>query len=345
MKTITTIALAFLAFSTFAQVEIVTNGNVGINQGTPQRQLHVTDENEIQVVIENNGSDGAGVRLENSNNYQWEIINESMDYWGHPNALGFYNRSGNGHISLILTPDNSIHANGNLYVGYYSAFLMSQFGVSSTTLNYDFNPNTTNEGLLIQQSKSESSGIYFDGDYCTIFSPGDHNRLLRVLDEDGMQEKWFIDGSGNAFTNSDSTRKEDIKDLDNLSNDLKKLHPKKYFFKVAESNGVENTNNAIGFPTGMIGKDSLLIPIDKKIKEDKNTSKKRECYGFLAQDVEEVFPNLVVTNEDGDKFVSYTEFIPLLVEGYNKQDDELLIMEHRIAELEKMIEKLTAKLK
>lgn len=343
MKKIILILCTISTLSSFAQVEIVTNGNVGVNQSNPQRQLHVTDENEIQVVIENNGSDGAGIRLENSNNYQWEIINESMDYWGHPNALGFYNRSGNGHISLILKPDNSIYLNGPMFFDFNGTMQMTERGFSAGTNGFDFNPNTNSEGLLLLQNKEESSGIYFDGDYCTIFSPGDQNRLLRVIDEDGMVEKFYIDAVGMPFTNSDSTRKKNIEDLDVSLAKLAELKGKKYLFK--EEIQQEFEPEAFGFSKGMIPKDSSLVSIKKGEKEIKYDPSQREHFGFLAQDVERVFPNLVDTNEKGEKFVSYTEFIPLLVDGYNKQENELVMLQQRIAELEKMIEKLTVKAK
>ena len=42
-------------------------------------------------------------------------------------------------------------------------------------------------------------------------------------------------------------------------------------------------------------------------------------YGFIAQDVERVYPNLVHTNrEDGSKSVNYLGFIPLLVDKLNR---------------------------
>lgn len=37
--------------------------------------------------------------------------------------------------------------------------------------------------------------------------------------------------------------------------------------------------------------------------------------GFIAQEVERVFPGLVVTRVDGNKGVKYSRFVPLLVEA------------------------------
>jgi hypothetical protein len=45
--------------------------------------------------------------------------------------------------------------------------------------------------------------------------------------------------------------------------------------------------------------------------------------GFIAQNVEKIFPTLVKTGKDGFKSVKYVNFIPILVQGYREQADEL----------------------
>ena len=45
--------------------------------------------------------------------------------------------------------------------------------------------------------------------------------------------------------------------------------------------------------------------------------------GFIAQDVEKLFPTLVKTNKDGFKSVKYVNFVPILVQGYREQAEEL----------------------
>jgi len=45
--------------------------------------------------------------------------------------------------------------------------------------------------------------------------------------------------------------------------------------------------------------------------------------GFIAQDVEKIFPTLVKTSKDGFKSVKYVNFVPILVKGYREQADEL----------------------
>jgi hypothetical protein len=62
--------------------------------------------------------------------------------------------------------------------------------------DYTFNPNAALPGLIIESGFQESSGIHFDSDSVSIWSPADNDRLVRFIDEDGMFERAYIDGNG-----------------------------------------------------------------------------------------------------------------------------------------------------
>ena len=57
----------------------------------------------------------------------------------------------------------------------------------------------------------------------------------------------------------------------------------------------------------------------------------RTRFGFIAQEIQEIFPNLVVEDEDGMLAIDYTGFIPLLVEAYKdlskkvKEQEEIIV--------------------
>ena len=70
-------------------------------------------------------------------------------------------------------------------------------------------------------------------------------------------------------------------------------------------------------------------------------------YGVIAQEVEEIFPHMVSTDEQGMKSVAYNEFIPLLIEKVREQDEKLKEqaeklkrlhdLEKRVKDLEKIL--------
>ncbi len=56
-------------------------------------------------------------------------------------------------------------------------------------------------------------------------------------------------------------------------------------------------------------------------------------YGVLAQELEQVIPELVVTDDDGYKYVNYNELIPFLIGGMQEQQQRIQQLEARLTEL------------
>lgn len=61
----------------------------------------------------------------------------------------------------------------------------------------------------------------------------------------------------------------------------------------------------------------------------------KNTYGFVAQDVEKVLPNLVHTSETGLKSVNYIAVIPILVEALKEQNKNIEALEAKVKKLEK----------
>lgn len=77
MKSITFILVTyvFFAMNAYGQLKIISDGSVGINESTPEKQLHIFDNNdEIQLLLENtyiagdHAKSGAGIKFKNENN-------------------------------------------------------------------------------------------------------------------------------------------------------------------------------------------------------------------------------------------------------------------------------------
>lgn len=50
-------------------------------------------------------------------------------------------------------------------------------------------------------------------------------------------------------------------------------------------------------------------------------------YGLLAQEVEEVFPELVITDPDGKKLINYTELIPMMLNAMQEMNAKIASLE------------------
>jgi len=247
-------------------------------------------------------------------------------------VLTFYTKNGPGQP---ITQQMIIDENGNVGIGTSDPqsklevnasdlFIgKSQTGKFFGAVGFDFNPaSTVQNGLLIEQgfaSTGESSGIYFDGDSITMWSPGDNNRLLRVLDEDGMIERFAIDGSGNAIANgvtltSSRRFKENVAPIANALD------------KVSRLQGVTFDWNK-----------------DRGGKSD---------IGFVAEDLGKVLPELVLWEKNGTDAVGleYANVTAVAVEAIKElkaqKDQEIAALKAANAALEKKLasygEKLAA---
>ena len=100
------------------------------------------------------------------------------------------------------------------------------------------------------------------------------------------------------LTSSDVRCKTDIEPLENMGSLLKEIVPVSYVL-ISDESG-ENGGEATNAPSKINAQD---------------TSNANHQYGFLAQDVREVYPELVYEDSEGMLSIDYTGFIPLLVDA------------------------------
>lgn len=101
-----------------------------------------------------------------------------------------------------------------------------------------------------------------------------------------------------VYNYSDARAKENVQTLNSGLNTILNLRPVTYTWKNGNSETDASTFSATG-TAAAFGPD-----------EDDMTQ-----YGFLAQEVEEVMPDAVKTDEDGHKLINYTALIPVLVQS------------------------------
>ena len=71
---------------------------------------------------------------------------------------------------------------------------------------------------------------------------------------------------------------------------------------------------------------------------------KRTNLGFIAQEMEQVIPALVVENAEGYKSVDYSSMTAVLMEAMKEQQTIIEQQETRIADLEARLDELVQKL-
>ncbi len=63
--------------------------------------------------------------------------------------------------------------------------------------------------------------------------------------------------------------------------------------------------------------------------------------GFIAQEVEELFPEVVMTDDKGYKSVDYSRLTPVLVEAIKEQQEQIKSQQDQIDELKELVSRLT----
>ena len=138
--------------------------------------------------------------------------------------------------------------------------------------------------------------------------------------------------NGSVVFGSDERMKENIRDISNSLGKLKQLRSVMYNFKEGE--------NERPVPEKFL-EDGL--DIEKMKVEMANIPKTnqhlldRDYYGFLAQDVQKLFPDLVFADSAGMLSVDYIGIIPLLVNGLKEQQEQIEKQQLQIKELQAVV--------
>ena len=81
---------------------------------------------------------------------------------------------------------------------------------------------------------------------------------------------------------------------------------------------------------------------NKLLNENQKTYTGKD-YGVIAQEIEEVMPELVITRENGYKAVNYEKIIPLLIESIKEQQNAIVAQQTEIKELRELINNILNK--
>jgi len=144
--------------------------------------------------------------------------------------------------------------------------------------------------------------------------------------------------NGNIVFSSDERMKENIKDIDISSSagKLKQMRSVSYNFKE------DDTEQPIPEKLKKNGVDTVKMKDEiKKIPKTNKNLLNRNFYGFLAQDVQKLFPDLVYADSAGMLSVDYIGMIPLLVNGMKEQQEQIDKLQLQIDELAKTVAKLS----
>lgn len=258
----------------------------------------------------------------------------SGNYSGHNNTSGSYNTFvGNG------AGMNNISGSSNVFIGFQAG--INETGNNKLYISNDLSANPLIYGefdnnmmringheeikngsdaatplLLLTETNTTYATIKFKKSNAGGY--WDQSAFVSPSYQNSCQMNWFanefeemsLTGNGDLYVwgsfyeLSDSTLKKNITPLNNTLSKIKNLDVVTYNWK---NERAKNSNQEIG---------------------------------FLAQEVEQQFPQLVQTNNKGEKAVSYTHMVPVLLESIKEQQTEIDSMKTRMDQMEALINTL-----
>lgn len=189
------------------------------------------------------------------------------------------------------------HGQGNNY-GVYG---LTPFNTSSI---YNYGAAIYGTNYLTRRILNDCYAGFFDG---------------RVAISEGLYVDGFIRLNGtylSAPSRNDSFQFEDSSErgLLNLTKRISALQLGSYYIAPTQYASADDTDSI-----------EEITPLSRFPKEVFN----RKHYGLSAEQLEEVFPDLVYEQEDGTKSINYVEMVPILVQAINELNAKIETLENR----------------
>jgi len=186
----------------------------------------------------------------------------------------------------------------------------------------------TNVGIYLNSSTEINGTVYFSngyGKFLNISGNYDHPQITPYLTNRGFlgtSTKQFSQihaqtyyCNGTSFQSSDLKLKENIKEIEKPLHTIMQLRGKKYDYKI----------------------DSTDLKGNKE-EVEKNIALKKNKYGFIAQEVQKVLPEVThFNNENEILYLDYTAFIPILVEALKEQQTLIVDLKTELEQLKNAI--------
>ena len=243
-----------------------------------------------------------------------------------------------GHRSLALFDDKGTLENSNIFVspqGWVSSmkvsgsldFRMEGFQDENTDDNSDYQGQILN--AIIHGGRIESlESLSVVGE---SILDGNMNIQGETTIEGNLVVSGSVLGSGPYIDVSDERLKKNIRSLsegldESILENLLKLNGVVYELDAENVANALGTKNIRGFTTS---------------DEDRHGSRTRIKFnddtqiGFIAQDVEKVFPQLVQTDINGYKGINYARFVPLITESIKEMNENVYSLSNKFASLQK----------
>ncbi len=294
-----------------AQIAVVANGNVGIGISNPISKLAVNDAGDAlsTAYFRNSSLTNGAYSLKAITSTPTPGSSSGVEYV----SLGATINSGYGTSRGIIGSsfNNSAQSNGRAFGVYGKAgnathgFNYGIFGILAGS----------NQGAAIYGTTSTYEE-YTGGNFAGYFKGTVY--VSNCLSVGNKNTLYSVDVTGTTRTvalivSSDERLKEDITDIgSNPISSMKQLRGVSYLLKQPKELNSSSVTKESG--DSISSNTSAVSTCDQSLYS-------RRHNGFIAQEVQALYPELVYEDKEGILSIDYLGFIPIIVETLKKQED------------------------
>jgi len=297
MKKLILISIIFAALAVHAQIKVISGGNVGINSASPISSFQIYD-NYTKVAF------GNATNLTNGISYMgFNAVRQSNDWW-----LSSNNGTKNGGFvlygdldgSLNLAPIANTGGSNNVYADTYIG--------NNTTIKFG-----TSCFLSVGTNNPPSGCTAYLKGWKTIFENSVAYKGTINIDLSNTDPRLFTTGSTQiVLYNTISGQYEDIK--------------ARSFIQSSDASLKQNVADI----SNSIDKLTRLRPVS--FNWNGEVPGHAKSFGFLAQEVEQVIPELVFTDDSSHlKSMNYIALVPYLVQAIKEQQEQIKTLQDELS--------------
>lgn len=290
---------------------MTSDGNVGVGINNPLSKLSINTEGDslhavrIENPMTNHGSIGlyatSAVLPPACSGNLYRAIQGSVTP-GYGTTFGLYGKSANA------TPQYSGQAFG----------VCGEAGNATNGWNYGvcgFLSGSNNGAAIFGKTQGSGWGENTQGRFAGYFVGNVYvSDVLTVGIKPGSNPVYSLEVDGDAsvvslYESSDSNLKENVVNLPGALDNLKQLRGVTYNFKKPEAISSDLSGSI----------DTGEVEVNNPLEVD-SLRYNRKRIGFLAQELQTYYPELVREDGDGMLSINYTGLIPVIVEAIKEQD-------------------------
>ncbi|MDP4276599.1 MAG: tail fiber domain-containing protein [Bacteroidota bacterium] len=331
-KMIVSIIIVTMFMSVNAQINVGSNGNVGIGSSNPQSKLSVNADGSslYGAYIKNLTPANGAVGLFSTTAVKDTAINTGYCY----KSVWAPITSGDGYtFGLYGQSLSSIPVSKGRSFGVYGV-------AANATSGYNYGvlgalSGTANGAAIFGTTSTNAWGEAVSGRYAGCFV-GD-TYINGKLGLGIAPTTYALDVNGvvratSFLQSSDNRLKENVTDLKDCLPTLRQLRSVSYNLKAPQNSSLKNFIKSSGDTIA----ETSALKVDSALYSKKHI-------GFIAQEVQQLYPQLIQVDKDSLLAIDYIGLIPIIVEALKEQDSIICELNQEIKSLRSSLNKISSK--